>query len=452
MTNSGAGKSAAQLAQNSIVLEDLLQNGQGVGRVDGLVTFVDGGLPGERVKIFVDAIRRNYVTGHVTHIETRSPDRVDFACQVFPQCGGCQTLHFRRAAELAWKQRLVAEAFARIGGLNVNVDRVISAQADAEQGYRNKVSLVTRRVEGQPRAGFFAARSHRIVPIERCPVTIPALNLAIERVVALISEMPGIFSDLRHVVIRASQTGPQLVISFNSVHPNGSLQASVREILRRLPSITGLVSNWQPENENAIFGRRSAVLWGSPITSERIANALISAGITSFFQINTSILERIAHNVLELLGGARRVIDLYCGVGTFGVILGKHGVASVGVESFKPSVDQAVANAAENGITCAAFECADVAEALGGQRGKTLAQGTDAAILDPPRKGCEPEVLAALMRHRIPRLVYVSCNQATLARDAKVLVEAGYRIARTTPFDMFPGTGHVEVLADFQRN
>lgn len=422
-----------------------------MGRVDGLVAFVTGGLPGECVMISVDSRKRNYATAHVTRIETPSPDRIAANCPVFPRCGGCQTLHYRREAELAWKRRLVAHALARIGGLtDAPVDSVVAAQNDPTCGYRNKVSLVARFIGGRVRLGFFEARSHRVVPIERCPVALPRLNRAIAGLVSLAASKPEIFRDSRHIVARASTTRRDLVVSFNSTRPNASLQREVDRVRASIPELSGLLSNWDPASENVIFGRRTAVLWGSPATSEDVAGATLSAGLPSFFQINTPVLELLAQRVVDSLRGAGRVVDLYCGVGTFGVLLAKQGVTSTGVESFKPSLDDAVANAAENGVACAAFECADVAQALAGERGRSLLAGADAVVLDPPRKGCDPEVLNALGDGRVRRLLYVSCNPATLARDAKALAAGGYHLSSVSPFDMFPGTGHVEVLARFE--
>lgn len=452
MTNSGAVKTAADLARDPIVLEDLLENGQGVGRVDGLVTFVTGGLPGERVRIAVDELKRNYASAHAVAIEQRSADRIESPCPVFPRCGGCQTLHLRYEAERAWKRRMVTDALTRLGGLkDVAVDEVVSAQGDDARGYRNKVSLVCAWKDGRARLGFYEARSHRLVPIEGCPVLIPRLGAAVEALITFSRDVPQAVRAVEHIVVRASATEPELVMSFNGRDANKSLGAVTPELLRRIPALTGIVSNWDRPTENAVFGRRFASLWGSPVIRERIAGATFSFGVASFFQINTPVLETLAARLLPMLEGATRVVDLYCGVGTFGVLLGKRGIASTGVESFKPAVDEARANAAENGVVNAAFECATAADALSGERGRTLFAGADAVILDPPRKGCEDGVLAAIASSGVARAAYVSCNPATLARDAKALVAAGFRVGTVTPFDMFPHTGHVEVLVEFTR-
>ncbi len=449
MTISGAPRAPAD---GSILLDDLLENGQGVGRADGVVTFVTGGLPGERVRVAIDAVKRNYRSGHVVAIEERSPDRVDAECDVFPRCGGCQTLHLRDEAEREWKRRVVSDALMRIGGLpDVAIAPTVSGLRDGRAGYRNKVTLVCRYNKSAMRLGFFEARSHRLVAIEHCPVLLPRLDEAVKALVRFAAEVPAACEGATHIVARASATGDELVVAFTGPTANRRLGEHTEELRRRMPELTGIVMTWDLAGENAVFGRRSAVLWGSPVVRERVAGATFSFGIASFFQINSAVLELIAQEMLARLAGASRIVDLYCGVGTFSVVAGMRGMATSGVESFALAVGEAAANAAENGLTRSAFECATVADALQGERGATLLAGADAAILDPPRKGCEPEVLAALATSGIGRLLYVSCNPATLARDAKALSAGGFTLARVTPYDMFPHTGHVEVLAEFSR-
>ena len=452
MTRAVADSAAARLAREPITLDDLLENGQGVGRVDGLVAFVTGGLPGETVRVAVDAVKRNYVSAHVTAIETPSPKRVPSICPVFPRCGGCQALHLAYDAQLEWKRRMLADALRRLGGLaDVEIDATVPTPASVGAGYRNKVSLVTRFADGAMQLGFYEARSHRIVPIEACPVLLPRLDEAVKRLVEMAKEMPQPFSGARHVVARASATGEELVVSFNGAKPNKAAGAYVDDLRARIPELTGVVASWELESENAVFGARSATLWGSPMLKETVAGAALRFGIESFFQINTAVLEVIAQRLVEELSGAARVVDLYCGVGTFAVILGRHGVSTTGVEWFKPAVDEAAANAAANGVVNAAFEHASAVDAVSGERGRTLLAGTGAVILDPPRKGCEPQVLNALADHGVSRIVYVSCNPATLARDASTLVARGYTVQRATPYDMFPQTGHVEIVTTFKK-
>lgn len=451
MTNNAAGNPpAVDLARIPIHIDDLLSNGQGVGRTDGLVAFVSGALPGETVRVAVDAVKQNYVSAHAVEILERSPDRVESICPVFPQCGGCQTLHVRYEAQLEWKRRMVADALTRLGGLtNVEVLPTIGAQLIEGTRYRNKVSLVPRIAAHGGEIGFYAARSHRVVPISHCPVLLPWLDDAVRALVVMAAKTPGLLHGVRHIVARTGLVRKTLVIAFSTGRRQPELAQHVDMLRKQIPGLTGLVESYEPASENAIFGRRFATLWGSPETIERVGQANFHFGIASFFQINTAMLELIAQNVLNKLSDARRVVDLYCGVGTFAIMLGKRGVAVTGVESYREAVDEAAVNAAINGVTTAAFEWVPVVEAVAGKRGRTLLEGIDAAIVDPPRRGCEPEVLHALASARVPRVEYLSCNPATLGRDARLLVDAGYMLGTTTPFDMFPYTGHVETLTEF---
>mgnify|MGYP001170202556 CR=1 FL=1 len=451
MTNNAAGNPpAVDLAHTPIHVDDLLANGQGVGRADGLVAFVTGALPGETVRVAVDAVKQNYVSAHVVEILQHSPERTASVCPVFPQCGGCQTLHVRYEAQLEWKRRMVADALTRLGGLtNVEVLPTIGAQLIDGTRYRNKVSLVPRITAQGGEIGFYAARSHRVVPISHCPVLLPWLDDAVRELVAIVEKTPSLLHGVRHIVARTGLARKTLVVAFSAGRRQPELAQHIDTLRKHVSGLTGIVESFDPASANAIFGRRFTTLWGSPETIECVGHANFHFGIASFFQINTTMLELIAERLLERLASARRVVDLYCGVGTFAVMLGQRGVAVTGIESYREAVDEAAVNAAINGVTTAAFERAAVVEAVSGDRGRTLLEDIDAAILDPPRRGCEPAVLRALAGARVPRVEYLSCNPATLARDARLLVDAGYTLGTTTPFDMFPYTGHVEALTEF---
>jgi 23S rRNA (uracil1939-C5)-methyltransferase len=453
LTNSGAADSpAALLASTPLQIEDLLQNGQGVGRAGELVTFVSGALPGERVRVAVDALKKSYATTHAVEILERSPDRVAPPCPVFGRCGGCQTLHLRYEAQLEWKRRVVAEALARLGGITVDVAQVVASPLLDQTRYRNKVSLVPMTAKGGARIGFYEARSHHVVPIDACPVALPWLDDAIRSLANLVAEQPGFVRDLAHVVVRTGLARQSLVVALCSRGKSPVMADRVAMLRGAVDEMTGVVESYDPPSANAIFGRRTTTLWGSPQTVERVGDVTFHFGAASFFQINTAMLERIVEHLERELCGFRRVVDLYGGVGTFAVMLARRGVAVTGVESSAQAVDEAAANAARNGATSVAFERATAAEALSGRRGQTLLEGTDAVIVDPPRRGCEPEVLQALAGARVPRIEYLSCNPATLARDARLLVDAGYSLDRVPPFDMFPFTGHVEALAEFRNS
>ena len=451
MTNNGAAEAPAdEPARSPLLIADLLANGQGVGRTGNLVTFVTGALPGETVRVAVDSVKANYISAHAVDILEPSADRVQPGCSVFPRCGGCQTLHLRYQAQLEWKRKMVSDALGRLGGLGgVDVEPAVASPLMDGTRYRNKVSLVPKRSSAHGEIGFYEARSHRVVGIERCPVVLPWLDQAIGALASMASTDAAWLGGMRHIVIRSGAVRKTLVVVLCADRHRPE-RARVAEIVRaRIPGLTGVVESFDPAGPNAIFGRRFATLWGSPQTIERVGATTFHFGPSSFFQINTAMLERIAERLLATLGGAERVVDLYSGVGTFAVMLGRRGQAVTGVESSRAAVEEAAINAAINGVTSAAFECRPVVEAVSGDRGTTLLAGAAAVIVDPPRKGCEPETLNALAGRRVPRVEYLSCNPATLARDARILVDLGYRVRTVTPFDMFPFTGHVETLAEF---
>lgn len=453
MTNSGAPKPAAAPPSSAeLSIEDLLANGQGVGRLDKLVAFVTGALPGETVRAAIEARKPNYVSAHATEILRAAPERVRPVCPVFPQCGGCQVLHLDYAAQLSWKRRILVDALARIGGFD-RVDVAPTAPSELIDGsrYRNKVSLeVAAAAAGaKPAIGFYAARSHRVVPIERCPVLLPRLNAAVVQFIELATLHPQLLLGVRHIIMRTSSTQDRLVLCLSS-HARKTLDDPLLAVLReRIPTLTGITQSWSPATSNAIFGRRFHRLWGSDRLVETVCDAEFEFGLTSFFQINSAMLSEIARELLDRLRGAKRVVDLFCGVGTFAVLFGKHGISGTGIESDGRAVDEAAANAARNQVTRFSFERATAEEAVAGARGHSLLDGCDAVVLDPPRRGCEPQLLQALARERVPRIEYLSCNPATLARDAKILSAGGYALGVVKPYDMFPHTGHVEALAEF---
>lgn len=452
--SNGAAKPASttKLSQESLFTEDLLANGQGVARDGSLVVFVTGALPGERVRVALDAVRPNYASAHAVEIVEASPDRIPAVCPVFPACGGCQTLHLRYEAQLLWKHRLLVEALERIGKLSsLEVAPTVPSELIDGTRYRNKASLVTETKHGEAAIGFYGARSHRLVAIDHCPVLLPALDAAVRALRTLAKKTPALLRDVRHVVIRTGLAAETLVVALSTRERRPDLDAAVGRLRDAIPTLTGVVATWDPASENAILGRRFSTLWGSQMTVERVGGATFRFGAASFFQINTAMLERIASRMLERIQGTARIVDLYGGVGTFAVLAGMRGIAVTGVEAQAQAVDEAAINAARNGVTAAAFERATALEAVSGDRGRTLLAGAGAVLLDPPRRGCEPEVLDALAASGVPQVLYLSCNPATLARDARRLVDGGYAVRRVEPFDMFPFTGHVEALAEFAR-
>ena len=271
---------------------------------------------------------------------------------------------------------MVSDALTRLGGLTgVEVEPTQRGELFDETRYRNKVSLVPRVAGARGELGFYAARTHRVVPVEHCPVLLPWLDDAVRALVRFVEKHPQFLRDMRHLVLRTGVARKTLVVALCTEGPQRGLTDFIEELRRQIPALSGIVASWDPSSANAIFGRRFATLWGSPETIEKVAGASFHFGIASFFQINTGVLERIVEHLGTSLHGARRIVDLYCGVGTFAVLLAKQGMSVTGVESFAGAVEEAAANAAINDVTSAAFECATVTDAVRGARGQTLLRG-----------------------------------------------------------------------------
>ncbi|HEV2037701.1 MAG TPA: TRAM domain-containing protein, partial [Candidatus Eremiobacteraceae bacterium] len=272
MTNNGAAKPPpADLARTPLHIDDLLANGQGVGRADKLVVFVTGALPGEEVRVAVDAIKANYVSAHAVDILKPSPDRVASVCPVFPRCGGCQTLHLRYEAQLAWKRRVLVDALTRLAGLSpVDVSETVASPLIDGTRYRNKVSLVPQVAGGRGQIGFYAARSHRVVPIDHCPVLLPWLDHAVRALASMVEKSPALLNGVRHIVARTGLAHKTLVVVFCTARRQPQLAAQVEMLRQQIPGLTGIVESFDPSSANAIFGRRFATLWGSAETIERV--------------------------------------------------------------------------------------------------------------------------------------------------------------------------------------
>ena len=431
----------------NITFTDLLANGQAVGRAAGMAVFCFGPLPGETAKVRVDTLKSKYAVAQLLELLERSPERAQPFCPVFGTCGGCHVQHLEYAAQLRWKREVVRNALARIGGFaEIGVADTIGMENP--RAYRNKMSLVVDR--SHERAGFYKQRSHDIVEIDACPIVMPRLDAQIARLNAAKAEpqLRPAFARTRHIVARTSKAKGKTVVAFTTAQPDPALKERADALAAKLDGVTGLTNSYDLSGENAILGGRQIVLKGSPEIEESVAGLRYRVSSGSFFQVNVEMLERIFGAMQPLLREKRKILDLYCGAGTFALFFAKHGSEVLGIEESERAVEEARRNAQLNGLTSRArFERGNVASALSHPRLAGFVRSATVAFLDPPRKGCEERVLAAIANRRLPSVWYLSCDPATLARDLKFLAAKGYRIAAVQPFDMFPQTGHVETLA-----
>ncbi len=430
-----------------LAFTDLLANGQAVGRAEGIVVFCFGPLPKERARVRVTALKPKYAVAELLEVVERSADRVAPFCPVFGTCGGCQLQHFDYAAQLAWKREVVRNALERIGGFSgVAVSETIGMHSP--RAYRNKMSLVVDRA--RERVGFYKQRSHYVVQIDACPIVLPGLDEQIPKINAAKADAgtAAAFARVRHIVARTAKASGNVVVTFTSDRPESALKDGAPALMRRLAGVTGLTNSYDLSGANAILGRKQHVLAGSATIEESIAGLRYRVSAGSFFQVNVEIVERIFKHLEPLLKEPLRMLDLYCGAGTFALFFAKHGATVLGIEESAQAVAEARENAELNGLqTRVRFRHGSAADVLARPDVAAEIAGADAIFLDPPRKGCDERVLARIAERRARAVWYLSCDPATLARDLKFLGAKGYRIEEVQPFDMFPQTGHVESLA-----
>ncbi|TAM61573.1 23S rRNA (uracil(1939)-C(5))-methyltransferase RlmD [bacterium] len=454
LTNRSATSPAPALGQEVVLtLTDLLANGQGVGRAGGMVIFVTGGLPQERVRVRISSVKSNYAVGELLEIIVRSPDRTQPFCAVFGICGGCQVQHLAYPAQLRWKRNMVASAFKRIAGLEVEVAETIG-MADP-RSYRNKMSLVVKeRPGGTFDVGFYQARSHELVPIDSCPIVLPQLDAYVRNLATLARSAAGaaILRGVRHLVARAGKASGHAVVSLTTERLAEHLDNAVARLTAALPGLVGVQNSFEPASQNAVMGRKQRTIWGQNEMEEEIDGIRFRVSPASFFQVNSEMVGQIFRFVASGLTSPRRVVDLYCGAGTFSIFFARLGCTVFGVEESSHAIDEARANARLNLVEeSTEFTVGRVEDALDEPRIGLALRGAQIVFLDPPRKGVEPAALEALAAAGVPNIWYLSCNPATLARDVAQLHTAGYELGIVQPFDMFPQTGHVEVLCTLWR-
>ena len=427
----------------------IAKTGQAVGRADGMVVYVLGPVPGERARVRIETVKAKYAVAELLELLTTSEDRAEPFCPVFGVCGGCQVQHLAYPAQLRWKRDIVANALRRLGGI-ADADVLPTIGMELPRGYRNKMALVVDRSGPTAGFGFYAARTHDVVPIETCPVVMPRLDgeLAGLWAAALDPESAPAFEDARHVIARAAQSSGQSVLSITTERASRTLAAAAPALAAHLPDVVGIANSFEPPSENAVLGRRHTTVLGKAEMEEEIKGIRFRVSPASFFQVNGEMVGHIFAQLAPRVKPGARLVDLYCGAGTFALFFAKHGAEVVGIEENPNAVREARANAELNGVAQrTTFLTGRVDATLSSERGgKTLAEA-DVVFLDPPRKGTDQGTLEALRAAKVPQVWYLSCNPATLARDLAFLTAGGYRLGPVQPFDMFPQTGHIEALA-----
>jgi len=438
----------------SVRFTDLLANGQAVGRISGLVVFATGPLPGERARVRVTQVKPKYAVADVVGYEFQSSMRAKPFCGVFGICGGCQVQHLAYPAQLAWKQQIVRSALRRIGGFaDAAVRRPIGMMHP--RNYRNKMALVADQSAGETSFGFYQARSHALVRIETCPVVLPQLDAAIAGLydAARAPDSREAFGGAKHAIVRAGAASRQAVLSITTEQRSQAIKDKAPAVARRVRGVVGISNSFEPRTANAVLGRKMSYVWGKREMEETIEGVKYRVSPASFFQVNSEMVGRIFHFLEPGLAGGRKVVDLYCGAGTFAIFFASRGAHVVGIEENPAAVREARENAALNKVDDrVTFVEGRVEGAVANKDGKKAFADADIVFLDPPRKGSDEATLDALANAGVPNLWYLSCNPATLARDLAFLAKRGYALGVVQPFDMFPQTGHVETLVTLHKS
>ena len=428
-------------------ITDLNNLGNGVTRIDGKAVFVPHAVDGDvlRIKIIKDA--KDYAIARIEEILTPSPHRQESGCAVSKRCGGCVYRHITYAHEAVLKENYVRSAFRKAG---VEVE-VAPTMVGAEGAYRNKVQYPVG--EGMT-VGFYAPRSHEIVPCGDCALQKPVFTPIIATLQSLLQKAGvSAYNEesgkglLRHLFLRASQTDRVMVTLVTTSKPFPAATEIAKQLRAAHPEVISVVRNYNDLRSNVILGDRCQVLSGAEVLSDTLCGLSFNLSPLSFYQVNHDMAERLYQKAAELaaLRPGDKIADLFCGAGTIGLsVAAQHPeISLLGVEIIPEAVENAKENARRNGIKNATFLCGDA-------NASELADA-DVIFLDPPRKGCE-EALVKQISALSPRtVVYISCNPDTLARDVARFIEAGYRPGVVYPVDLFPRTGHVESVVCLTR-
>jgi len=447
------------LKKNDIVtleITDVTAEGNGVGRSEGMVVFVPGTFTGDVIEALVIKCDRRYCVGRLEKLVAPSPDRISSCCGAFPACGGCVFRHVSYESELKLKRRWVEENFRRIGGLDIGVERIVASPA--VDSYRNKgIYPLARAADGSIRAGFYARHSHRIAGLTHCALHPDFFGDIVDEVAAFLrDENISIYDEqtrkglARSVFIRHAEATGETVVCV--VVNGGGLPGEDRLAgrLRRFPQVTGLVINVNRTEGNVLLGEECRVVSGKGYITDELCGLRFDISPTSFYQVNrrgAELLYGVAQEYAAPDGGL--LLDLYCGAGTIGLSMAHRAGRVIGADIVPSSIENAVYNARRNGIANAEFIRADAAEAAR----ELQARGTrpDVVILDPPRAGCDASVIESVAKMAPERIVMVSCNSATAARDAAIFASLGYSPLRLTAVDLFPRTGHCECVVKLIR-
>ncbi len=438
----------AKNQEHTVTIEGYGEGGMGVARIDGRVVFVHGALRGEKCRVLILKTLKSVAFAKVLEVLEPSSERMESDCPYFPRCGGCTYRHIRYEEELRLKKQRVQDNLSRIGGSDVTVEEILGAQDTLR--YRNKAQYP---VSKDGAVGFYRARTHEVIECEHCLLVRPEADAAAEALreymqschVAGYDEKTG-RGLIRHLYVRSNAAGESLIcvlVNGDKLPKEDRLVALLRDAC---PKCTGIVLGTNTKKGNVILGDRYRTLWGSDRLEDTLCGKTFKLSVPSFYQVNRAQAERLYAKTIEFadLTGQETVLDLYCGAGTITLALSDHAKKVLGAEIVPEAIDDARENAARNGVKNAEFFCGDASDVA-----KKLARENlrpDVITVDPPRKGLAADVVESIAEMQPGRVVYVSCDSATMARDVKRLADLGYTARRACAVDMFPRADHVETV------
>ncbi len=439
----------------SLPIHGLGASGEGVGYFQGFTLFVDGALPGEVVEARITECRKKHGFAELISITKPSPDRVTPPCPLFGKCGGCQLMHLAYPKQLEMKRQKVVDALTRIGKIHDCMVAEIKP-SPLSLSYRNKIQLPVKEGKNGLSIGLYAKASHDLIEVDTCLIHCELGETVYKQIKSLIQNS-GISpfdaktgaGELRHVLIKSGvHTQEVLVVLVTNQKKSPALTSLAKEILKSNPAVKGIIHNIHQEKDNVILGDTYHVLEGKSHIREILCNLSFNISAASFFQVNPLQAENLYLKALEFadVKHEETVLDAYCGVGTLSLIFAKKAKKVIGVEYVNEAIEDAIENAKQNGIRNVSFFCAP-AEKFIYEKHPPI----DILLLNPPRKGCDSSFLEGVKDLNPKKIIYISCDPATLARDLAQLQLSGYKIDQIQPFDMFPQTSHVECVAKLYR-
>ena len=441
-----------------INIDNMGYEGEGVGKIDGFTVFVAGAIVGEKVKIKIVKVSKNFAFGKLLEIIEKSKGRIEPVCIIYKNCGGCNLQHIDYNSQLDFKTNRVVQVINRIGKLEeVIVHKALGMESP--YNYRNKVQLPASNINGVVKIGFYAVRSHDIINMENCHIQDAVADIVVKLTRQWIREFniecyneenhQGI---LRHIMIRKGiKTGEVMVVLVIKGKDIPHKEEFIEIMRKKIKGLVSIIQNTNNEKTNVILGSACKTLWGKDTINDYISEFKFEVSPLSFFQVNSIQTEVLYNKALEYanLSGGEVVLDAYCGTGTISLFLSKKAKKVYGVEIVPEAIENAKKNAKENNVNNTEFIVGEAEKVIP----KLISQGVraDVVVVDPPRKGCDKTLLEAISHMGPKTIVYVSCDPGTLARDLGILDELGYKTLEIQPVDMFPQTAHIECVTRIEK-